>query len=88
MNFVYLIEKICSLSVEALCFLMMARALLSLLLPDSDNPLVDFVYCVTEFCITPVRALCDRMSWFTESVFDVPFLITTLLLWVLDLFMP
>ena len=70
---------------EVLVFMMLARALLSFMMPETDNPLVGFVFVVTEFCITPVRVFCDRMDWFQGSLFDMPFLLTMLLLWLIEM---
>lgn len=85
MNLILLLERICELSVEALVLMMLVRALLSFLMPETDNPLAGFVFAVTEFCITPMRALCDRMEWFQKSLFDMPFLLTMLVLWLLEM---
>lgn len=85
MEWILLLQRICEISVEMLMFMMIARAVLSFIMPESANPLVNFVYAVTEFCITPVRVLCDRMNWFQESLFDMPFMLTMLVLWVLEM---
>ena len=43
-----------------------------------------FLYLVTEPLIVPVRTLCYKKNWFQSTPLDVPFLITILLLSLLQ----
>ena len=76
-----------SLFVSAFVLLMFVRVLFNLLMPDSTGLIPSFIYTVTEAAVCPVRAFCDRMDWFQSVPFDVPFMLTYLILWVLQLLM-
>ena len=60
--------------------LMLARAIVSWLPLDEDNPIENFLYTVTEPVIAPVRALLDRFGWFEDLPIDMAFFITFFLL--------
>lgn len=68
------------LLVEILQFMMFARAILSWIPGLADNAFGDFLYTVTEWLIMPVRALFDKMGWNNMMMFDLPFLVTFILL--------
>lgn len=85
MNFILLLKNTIGVSLEIFELLMLARALLNLLAPDSENPLVSFVFTVTEAGISPVRAICDRKKWFQHTPLDMPFFITVILVWGMQL---
>lgn len=80
-------ENTLSLFVSAFVLLMLARVIFNLLMPEGGGLIVNFVYAVTEAAICPVRALCDRMDWFQSVPFDMPFLLTYFVLWILQLLM-
>lgn len=63
---------------------LLARAILSLLDFEMQWGISVFLYGITEFVLRPVRLLCQRMHWFEGTMLDVPFLITVLLLAVLE----
>ncbi|MBQ4354711.1 MAG: YggT family protein [Clostridia bacterium] len=71
----------------AIQFLMMARAIISWLPLDEDNPIVTFLYTVTEPVIAPVRAVIDRLGLFEGMPIDMSFLITFILLSILEMFL-
>ena len=66
-------------------FLMFARAIISWLPIDEDNPIVNFLYAVTEPVILPVRAVIERFGWFEGMPIDMSFFITFLLLSILEM---
>lgn len=73
-SFVYVIISILQIA-------MLARAILSWVIdPLNEGGIVAFLTMLTEPVITPVRALCAKMHWFEGFPLDVPFLITVLLL--------
>ena len=68
-------------------FLMLARAILSWLPIEDDNPIVSFLYGVTEPVIMPVRAVLDRLGLVEGMPIDMSFFITFILLSVLEMFL-
>lgn len=68
---------------SALLFLMIGRALLSLLAPDSDHPVVNVIFNVTDWIMAPAQALLDKTGWFKNSMIDMAFMLTVILLWIL-----
>lgn len=69
----------------ALQLLMFVRAILSWLPIDEGNPILNFVYGVTEPVIIPVRMLLDRFGLFEGMPIDMSFFITFILLSVLEM---
>ena len=67
----------------AIQLLMLARAILSWLPLDEDNPVEEFHYTLTEPVIAPVRALIERFGWFEGLPLDMSFFITFILLSIL-----
>ena len=73
-----------SLLLSAVMFLMLIRAIMSLVAPDSDHPLVNIVFNVTDVVMAPARALLDKTGWFQNSMFDMSYLFTVIFLWILS----
>ena len=69
---------------SALMFLLLIRAVLSMLAPDSDHPLVNIVFNVTDVVMAPARVLLDKTGWFQNSMFDMSYFITVIFLWILS----
>ena len=65
-------------------FAMLGRALLSWFDPAVEWGITAFLDSVTEPVIRPIRLLCQRMGWFEGFLLDIPFLITVILLSVLE----
>ena len=65
-------------TVIELCFLV--RAVLSWLPIGDDNPILKFVFMVTEPIIIPIRALFEKLGWFQNMPIDISFLVAYLLL--------
>ena len=63
---------------------MLVRMVFSWLDPDMSWKLSSFLYLVTEPFIQPIRILCYKNNWFQQVPLDIPFLITFLLLSVLE----
>lgn len=80
----YVITGTIRVLIMVMQLLMMGRALLSWIPLDDDNPIEDFLYTVTEPVIAPVRSVIEHFGWFEELPIDVSFLITFLLLSVLE----
>lgn len=83
----YVITSTVRTIVAALELLLFARAILSWLPVDEDNPIVSFLYSVTEPVLMPVRSLIERFGWFDGMPFDMAFMITYILLALLEMFL-
>lgn len=74
--------------VVALQLFMFVRAILSWVMPEEDNALIRFVNSVTEPVIYPVRALLDRIEAIRNLPFDISFMVTFILLVILQYILP
>ncbi len=66
---------------------MLGRMIVSWFTMGEQTKIGSFLYVVTEPLIWPVRALCARFGWFTGVPFDMPFLITSVILSMINLFL-
>ena len=46
--------------------------------------MLDFLALITEPVIMPLRLLFERMGWFEDSMIDVPFMLTFILLLIVE----
>ncbi len=83
----YIVWATVRVVVYVLQFLLLARAILSWLPLDEDNPFENFLYAVTEPVIAPVRALIEHFGWFEGLPIDMSFFITFILLSVIQMFL-
>ncbi len=83
----YVVVTTVRIIIAVLQFLMLARAIISWLPIDEDNPIVSFLYGVTEPVIMPVRAVLDRLGLFEGMPIDMSFFITFILLSILEMFL-
>lgn len=81
-----LIKNVVIIFLTAVQFAMLARAILSWF--PVDNKAVDFLYAVTEPFIYPVRALFQKMNWFTGLPIDIAFLVSYIILTVIVTVLP
>ncbi len=65
---------------------MLLRAIFSWIDPEQSNRFSVFLYMVTEPIIMPIRKLCYKMNWFQGTPLDVPFLITIVIIMVVQMF--
>ena len=78
---VFVLKSFVNVIISLLQIAMFARAILSWFIdPMNEGGIVAFLTALTEPVILPVRALCAKMHWFEGMPLDVPFLITVLLL--------
>jgi uncharacterized protein YggT (Ycf19 family) len=78
---VFFLKSFVNVIISLLQIAMFARAILSWFIdPMNEGGIVAFLTALTEPVILPVRALCAKMHWFEGMPLDVPFLITVLLL--------
>lgn len=73
--------------IAAIQFMMMGRAIISWFPIDEDNPIVTFLYAVTEPIIIPVRSLLEHFGWFQGLPIDMSFFITFILLSIIEMFL-
>ncbi len=83
---VYIVLQTLIWFISLISFGMLMRAVLSWFSTGEPSKLGSFLYVLTEPIIMPIRALCDRFGWFRGMPFDMPFLITMLLLSMVTMF--
>ena len=64
---------------------MFIRAILSWFNVNANNPIIKFLYVVTEPAIVPLRKLFQKMNWFQDTPLDISFAMTYLVIFVLEL---
>ena len=64
---------------------MFIRAILSWFNVNANNPIIKFLYVVTEPAIVPLRKLFYKMNWFQNTPLDISFAMTYLVIFVLEL---
>lgn len=81
---IYVMRQTLLLLIDVVQVAFLVRAILSWFDPERSSRLSNFLILVTEPMILPVRALCQKKNWFQQTPLDVPFLITVLLLSLLQ----
>ena len=81
---IYFLKQTLLIVIDVLQFAMLARAILSWFDQTGESRISGFLYYLTEPVISPIRALCARMHWFEGFPLDIPFLITVLVLAVMQ----
>ena len=66
---------------------MLGRAVLSWFTMGEQTRLGAFLFVITEPVILPVRGLCNRFGWFQGLPMDMPFLITSLFMMLVTMFL-
>ncbi len=74
------------LMVEEILFLF--RAILSWIFFAEDNVITNFLYAVTEPLIVPVRAVLNRFETIQNIPIDISFIVTVMLMSVLQMLLP
>ncbi len=78
--FVLLLQRFAFTVIRLYEFLLIARAILSWLPLDYSNPIVQFLYSVTEPILAPIRNLLFRISFFQTLPIDFAPLLVYILL--------
>ena len=78
--FLFAMKYTVSTILDVLLIAMFIRALTSWIDPMREGVLSRLLLMLTEPVVFPVRVLCDRMHWFEGVPIDMPFMITVLLL--------
>lgn len=81
---IFFIRQTLVLLIDVLEVAFLLRAILSWFDPERSGRFSAFLFLVTEPVILPIRALCQKQNWFQQTPLDVPFLITILLLSLLQ----
>ncbi len=83
---VYILVKFVTIFIDVILFAMLIRAILSwFAMGNGQSPLGGFLFVITEPFILPVRVICMKFGWFQGTPLDFSFLITTLILSLLNL---
>ena len=85
---IYVFVKFVSVFIGALQLLMMFRAVISWLPIDEDSDISNFLYAMTEPVIYPVRMLLDRFEGLDELPIDLSFIISFMLLSLVQILLP
>lgn len=67
---------------------MFVRAILSWIMPEEENTLVRFINAVTDPIIYPVKVMLDKIEAVRNMPFDLSFLVTFILLVILQYILP
>ena len=81
----YVFQQVIIIMIDVLLFAMFVRAVLSWFDPMQEWRLSGFLTAITEPVIMPIRILCDKMHWFEGMPVDIPFILSWLLLTVVQL---
>ncbi|MBE6618665.1 MAG: YggT family protein [Ruminococcaceae bacterium] len=87
--FVYFIVYFVRIILSLLQFLMLARAVMSWFVRDEGSKIYDFLYYATEPAVYPVRWLLGKFGLSGDSMMiDISFLVTVILLSLVQIFLP
>ena len=79
------IKNAVSIFLMAIQLAMLLRAVLSWF--PLENRFIDFLHCVTEPFIYPVRRLFEHFGWFQGTPNDISFMVSYLLISILIIFL-
>ncbi|MBR3893953.1 MAG: YggT family protein [Clostridia bacterium] len=80
----FVLQRTVDVLISGLQIAMLLRAIFSWFDPMQEGRISTFLLIVTEPVILPIRALCQKMHWFEGLPLDIPFLLTWILLSVLQ----
>jgi uncharacterized protein YggT (Ycf19 family) len=83
----YVIVRCVLIFIDVVSIAMLGRAVLSWFTMGEQTRIGAFLYVVTEPIILPVRGLCNRFGWFQGLPMDMPFLITSMLMMLVTVFL-
>ena len=82
---ILLIKQTLIVITEVLSFAMLLRAILSWFDQMGEFRISAFLFMITEPVILPIRKLCARLRLFEGFPLDIPYMITIILLYVLQM---
>jgi uncharacterized protein YggT (Ycf19 family) len=80
----YVVSATVHLMLSAVMLAMTARAIMSLIPNAQDTKFFAFVYMISEPITVPIRFLFYQLNLFQNTPLDISFLVTYLLLWMID----
>ena len=80
----FMLTDLTFMLLSALDLAMLLRAIMSWVDPMGESGFRNFLVALTEPVILPFRVLCAKMHWFEGTPLDVPFLMTVLVLMILQ----
>jgi YggT family protein len=86
--FILIIVELVQIALTVLQLCMIVRAVMSWLPFDNESTLYRFVCSLTEPIILPVRSLLERSSVVQSMPLDISFLVTMILLTVIQAMLP
>ncbi|MBQ7347199.1 MAG: YggT family protein [Clostridia bacterium] len=81
----YFLQQFVYVLINVIQLAMFVRAILSWFDPMQEWKISAFLFMVTEPVILPIRRLCEKMHWFEGVPIDIPFLLSWLVLMVIQL---
>ena len=84
----YLLSSSVSVLLSLLTFAMFIRVILSFIPAAEEWRFTDAVYYISELAVAPVRAVIGRFSWVQALPIDISFLVTYILIAVLQTVLP
>ena len=82
---ILLIKQTLIVLTEVLSLAMLIRAILSWIDQMGEFRISAFLFMITEPVILPIRKLCAKLHLFEGFPLDIPFMITIILLYVLQM---
>ncbi len=86
-TFIYFFKQTLLVLIYALDIALFLRAILSWFDPMQSNRFSGFLVLLTEPIIIPFRMLCAKFHWFEGFPIDMPFMMTILVLMVIQTFL-
>ncbi|MBQ9796198.1 MAG: YggT family protein [Clostridia bacterium] len=81
---IYFVKQTVLALLGLLDFAMLLRAILSWFDQLGESKISMFLYAITEPLILPIRRLCNKMNWFQGTPLDMPFMLTLIVILVLQ----
>ena len=85
--FLFAMQYTVGVILEVLSIALFVRAIFSWIDPMHEGGISRFLLIMTEPVIFPIRMLCEKMNWFENLPIDMPFLLTMIIITLLQLFL-
>ena len=85
--FLFAMQYTVGVILEVLSIALFVRAIFSWIDPMHEGGISRFLLVMTEPVIFPIRMLCEKMNWFENLPIDMPFLLTMIVITLLQLFL-
>ncbi len=72
----YVLTQAVLLAANVTMLLLFIRTILTFVAFDSDHPLVNFVFNITDAILTPARIILEKTGWFEDTPFDFSQILT------------